>query len=107
MRRAGSLKHGFMKLSIRACVPLVIVAIGPTLIVPIQEWHHHDDHASHEDCALCTTAATTVADVPIPPVITILPCFAVPAIEPGDDVLASAEQPQPVARGPPSAATDL
>jgi len=107
MRRTDGLTHSLTERSIRACAPLVLVAIGPTLVVPITEWHHHDDHTSHNDCPLCTTAATTVADVPIPPVITFLPCFAVPAVQPGDDVLASAQQPQPVARGPPSGATHV
>ena len=56
-------------------VLVVLGACTPTLIVPIQSWHHHaatpadgergGDPGSPHDCSLCALAPAIVAELPV------------------------------------------
>jgi hypothetical protein len=46
---------------VRVQLALSLLLIGPTLVVPVEKWHHHaDGDHEHDHCALCIAAATTV-----------------------------------------------
>ena len=43
---------------------LLLLAIGPTLVVPVEKWHHHEHGAQErEACELCIAAAGAVPNI--------------------------------------------
>jgi hypothetical protein len=49
----------------RLQIALTLLLVSPTLVVPIEKWHHHQDgHTEHEHCALCIAAAAIVSGNP-------------------------------------------
>jgi len=80
---------------------LLLLAIGPTLVVPVEKWHHHEHGAQErEACELCIAAAGAVPNIQ-----------PAPSLPPPDFVLFNAVWPEfsagvlvpalVLARGPP------
>ena len=93
-----------MKRGVSRWVPLVLAVVGPTLIVPIGAWHHHDDPGDHLSCALCAAAVMAVGNTPTSPPV-VFAFLAVRAVPPVQIAIASHNLPKPIARGPPAPAT--
>ena len=80
---------------------LALILLGPTLVVPITTWHHHEHDAENCGCSLCAVTYTIVAaELPAPQATPDLPPLVTTAWLPTAQAISSEVRTMP-ARGPP------